>query len=402
MPCGTNFTAIPGLEVIGSTSSRQYNQTAKGSKQIGQELGVRFLLLGKVRWAKDGSASRVQVRPELIEAASGAERWGESFDAALTDVFQVQAAIAGRVARALNVALGDSVQHQLAERPTQSLPAYEAFLRGEETWRDLSHRAAIANYEQAVALDTAFFQAWAQLARAQATRPARTPAQADASRRAAERALALAPNRPEGHTALAEYFSSVLHDYARTFTEDSIAVDRAPGDANRLADLGNDETALGRWDKARGHLEQAVRLDPRAPKPAAGLGDLLLKTRHYPEAQQALDHALMLKPASLWLIEHRMILGLARGDLAEAQAVLRASPKELDPTAVVAYVAYSQDLMWVLDETQQQLLLRLTPSAFDDDRGIGASNSPRPTGCAGIVSKRVCTATRLDWSSKTG
>ena len=161
----------------------------------------------------------------------------------------------------------------------------------------------------------------------------------------------------------------MLHDYARTFTEDSIAVDRAPGDANRLADLGNDETALGRWDKARGHLEQAVRLDPRAPKPAAGLGDLLLKTRHYPEAQQVLDHALMLKPASLWLIEHRMILGLARGDLAEAQAVLRASPKELDPTAVVAYVAYSQDLMWVLDETEQQLLLRLTPSAFDEDRG---------------------------------
>ena len=198
MPCGTNSTAIPGLEVIGSTSSRQYNQTAKGSKQIGQELGVRFLLLGKVRWAKDGSASRVQVRPELIEAASGAERWGESFDAALTDVFQVQAAIAGRVARALNVALGDSVQHQLAERPTQSLPAYEAFLRGEETWRDLSHRAAIANYEQAVALDTAFFQAWAQLARAQATRPARTPAQADASRRAAERALALAPEPTRG------------------------------------------------------------------------------------------------------------------------------------------------------------------------------------------------------------
>ena len=130
------LTAIPGLEVIGSTSSRQYSQTAKGSKQIGQELGVRFLLLGKVRWAKDGSASRVQVRPELIEAASGAERWGESFDAALTDVFQVQADIAGRVARALNVALGDSVQHQLAERPTQSLPAYEAFLRGEETWRE--------------------------------------------------------------------------------------------------------------------------------------------------------------------------------------------------------------------------------------------------------------------------
>jgi tetratricopeptide (TPR) repeat protein len=63
------------------------------------------------------------------------------------------------------------------------------------------------------------------------------------------------------------------------------------------------------------------------------------------------------------------MVALAQGDFAAAQALLRAAPKEVDPIALVAYVWYD-NLMWVLDEAQQQLLLRLTPSAFDDDRGV--------------------------------
>ena len=85
--------------------------------------------------------------------------WGQPFDAAMTDVFQVQADIAGQVVQALNVALGDSAKQELASKPTQSLPAYEAFLRGEAASQGMlgdppSLRQAIAAYEQAVALDS--------------------------------------------------------------------------------------------------------------------------------------------------------------------------------------------------------------------------------------------------------
>ncbi len=68
--------------------------------------------------------------------------WGQQFDAAMTDVFQVQADIAGQVAQALNVALGDSAKHELASKPTQSLPAYEAFLRGEAASQGMLARPA--------------------------------------------------------------------------------------------------------------------------------------------------------------------------------------------------------------------------------------------------------------------
>ena len=115
----------------------------------------------------------MQVRPELIEVSGGGaptSKWQQPFDAALTDVFQVQSDIATRVAQALGVALGAGEEKQLAERPTQSLPAYEAFLKGEEACGRFSKtdppsvRRALAFYEQAAALDPVFAQAWARIA----------------------------------------------------------------------------------------------------------------------------------------------------------------------------------------------------------------------------------------------
>jgi serine/threonine-protein kinase len=323
----------------------------------------------------------------LVRAEPGAApttKWQQGFDAALTDVFQVQADIAGQVAQALNVALGDSAKHELAGRPTQSLPAYEAFLRGEAASQGMavlaaspglgappSLRLAIAEYERAVALDSSFIQAWAQLARAQATyfSGTTTPAAAEAARRAAERARALAPTRPEGHQALGAYYSYVLADKPRAYAEDSTALALAPGNAELLGAVGFDELTLGRWEAARGHLEQAARLDPRSSATADQLGGLLLYTRHYPEAERALDHALQLLPANLIVRADRATVALAQGDLAGARAVINAAPKEVDPTALVAFVANYTDLMWVLDEAQLQLLLRLTSSAWDGDRG---------------------------------
>jgi serine/threonine-protein kinase len=286
----------------------------------------------------------------------------------------VQADIASQVAQAMNVALGDSTKRVLAVKPTQSLPAYDAFLRGDAALHSDnpgSERQALAAFEQAVALDSTFVEAWAQLAEAQrrlySSNP--TPAGAEAARIAAERALAVAPLRPEGHLALSKYYYSVVWDDLRGFTEDSIALALAPTNAAALKAMGWDELYLGRWEDGRRHLEQAVRLDPRSAMGASGLEYVLLYTRHYAEAEQTSDRRLQLEPANLGEREYRILVALAQGDVARAQAVLKATPKEVDPTALVAHMANHNELYWLLDEAQQQLLLRLRPSAFDDDVG---------------------------------
>src|SRR4029077_11021701 len=136
-------------------------------------------------------------------------KWQESFDASLPDVFQVQADIAGKVASALNGARGESASRDraaqpaadprrpLAAKPTANLAAYDAYLKGEAASLGMavrdpaSLRRAIGFYEQAVALDSAFIPAWAQLARARAvlySNSTPVPTLAAEARQAAERA----------------------------------------------------------------------------------------------------------------------------------------------------------------------------------------------------------------------
>ena len=115
------------------------------------------------------------------------------------------------MAQALGGALGAGEEKQLSEKPTQSLAAYDAFLKGEEAANGLatsdppSLRKALGFYDQAVALDPGFAQAWARVSSANSLLYANstpTPALAERARQAAEKAVALAPNRPEGYVAL--------------------------------------------------------------------------------------------------------------------------------------------------------------------------------------------------------
>src|SRR5947208_2689202 len=106
--------------------------------------------------------SRVRVDPELMQVADVAApttRWEQSFDAPLTDVFEMQTNIAGKVAHELQLTLTPAAQQALARRPTASLAAYDAFLKGEAASQGSnvialpSLRQAIGYYEQAVTLD---------------------------------------------------------------------------------------------------------------------------------------------------------------------------------------------------------------------------------------------------------
>jgi TolB-like protein len=367
---------LPGLAVIARTSSAQYKKTPKSTAQIAQELGVGYLLTATVRWESgSGATRRVRVSPELVEINGRAPttKWVQSFDASLSDVFQVQTDVAARVAHALDVALSVGLEQRLAERPTQNLAAYDAFLRGEAASAPndpISLRRALTYYEQAVALDSTFVQAWARLAWAQALLyylGIPTPAGAEAARRAAERTFALAPNRPEGRIALGTYYGAVIGDKRRALAEASAALELAPASVRALTLIASVEISLARWEAARAHLEQALRLDPLDIRAITWLVQALLLTRHYPEARQACARGLALSPTKLPLLQYNAIAALGQGDLAAARTGLRGAPKEVD-TALVAYMATYNDLMWALDDAQQALLLRLGPRAFDGDR----------------------------------
>jgi len=377
------LTALPGVEVIARGSSAPYKGTRKTPNEIARELGVRYLLTGTVRWNKNGDSSRVHVVPELVEVretGTPTDRWQQAFDAAPADVFQVQSEIAARVARALHVAVEGSGEKRLAGRPTGDLAAYDAFLRGEELWNGASTdgtslRKALAFYEQAAEWDPGFVRAWSRIAQVNArlylfTVP--TPELAERARRAAMKASAAGPGEPEAYLALGGYALDVAGDAGRALEQLSIGRRLAPGDPDLLRETALAEKTLGRWDAAVEHFRHAVALDPRSASSLEQLAAALICLRRYREAQETIDRGLELAPGKLDLIEDKAATHLMEGDLAGARAVLEAAKRNVEPPALIAFLAYAGDFVWVLDDRDRRSLLGMPPGAFDGDRGVWA------------------------------
>ena len=378
----SKLAGIGGLSVIARGSSNQYRHTTKSPEEIARELGADYLLTATVRWDKAGGASRVRVSPELVDVSPGhapRSRWGQQFDASLTDVFQVQADIATKVANALGVALADSARQQLTAKPTESLAAYDEYLKGEAASQamsaqdPISMRRAIGFYGRAVALDSTFAVAWARLAHARTRlygNGVPDPALGQQARLAAERARRLKPNEPLVYRAFGAYYA-IVHprNPERAVAELQQGVRLFPDNAVLLASLASNERTLGRWDSSAARLARAALLDPRSAAVAAQLADVRTQLRQYASADSASDRLIALAPTDPNAWWQKALVALARGDLDSARSVIRAGTRQIDPGALLAYFATYNDLYWALDDAEQRQVLALPPSAFDDDRG---------------------------------
>jgi serine/threonine-protein kinase len=377
----TRLARVTGLEVIARGSSNEYRGTGKRAQEIAQELGASYLLTGTVRWIKAGGTSRVRVTPELVEVRPGQSprtRWGEQFDAGLTDVFQVQGEIAGKVVDALGVALADSVREELALRPTENLAAYDHFLKGEAASTEGNAVAlgrALASYQEAVRLDSTFVPAWAELARAASIRyvnTAGTRELAELAEQAARRAQALAPNRAETHLALGTVQAFVRRNPAQGLATLEAGLRRWPNNAELVAAAAQQEQTLGRWEAALARSERAAALDPRSVNAARRLAYALLVLGRYGEANAALDRALILSPGNLTLLHQRALLHLGRGDSASVRRMIAQTPEGEDRDALIGYLAQYEELGWAFDAGQQTRALELPLRHYDDDPAAAA------------------------------
>ena len=371
--------SLAGFEVIARTSSDAYKGSTKTPQQIGRELGVQYLLTSTAVWIKDAAGKgRVQVTPELINVRTGAGTWTQSFDAELTDIFQVQGTIATQVAGALNVALAPKEQRELAERPTSNLAAYDLFLRGQAVpGNDPSTlRQRISLYEQAVSLDTMFVEAWSEAAIDLSLlyfNGTPTPEVAARARKAVDRLQAIAPGSSHTLSASARYKYLVGNDAAGAVADGKAALKLAPNDADVLRLASQVEQIQGDWTNALTHAEASRRVDPRSRPVRVNLFGVQLLLRKYPEAIATAREVLAESPAHLNLREGLAVAYLMQGDLASAQGVIKNTPPGLTRPALLTYFALYQDLYWMLEEADQRAVLALPISNFDDDQGSWAT-----------------------------
>jgi TolB-like protein/class 3 adenylate cyclase len=168
----TGLSRMRGLFVIARSSSFIYKGKAIDVKQIGRDLGVGYLLEGSVR----KSGNRLRITGQLIDAATGAHLWAERFDGGLEDVFdlqdQVTASVIGAVAPKLEQAEIERSRH----KPTESLDAYDYFLRGMAAfyqWTREGNDEALLHFSKAIELDPKFAAAFGMAARCYGQRKAR-------------------------------------------------------------------------------------------------------------------------------------------------------------------------------------------------------------------------------------
>jgi TolB-like protein/tRNA A-37 threonylcarbamoyl transferase component Bud32/protein involved in temperature-dependent protein secretion len=370
---------LAGFQIIARTSSDVYKGSKKTPQEIGKELGVQYLLTSTAVWIKDASGKgRVQVVPELINVKTGAGSWTQSFDAELTDIFQVQGNIASQVAGALNVALAPKEQRELAQRPTNNLAAYDHFLRGQAVSGNApaNLRQKISLYEQAIALDSGFVQAWSNMAVSLSLlyfNGTPSPELAARAKRAVDHLQQIAPGTIWAYGASARYKYLVSLDMAGAVADGMAAIRIAPNEAAVLRLASQIEQVRGDWANALAHAQASVRLDPRSIPARRTLANVFVLTRKYSEAEILATEIMAEAPADLNTLEVLTFVHLMQGDLARAQQIVKSTPPGMTRSTLLSYFALYQDLYWILEEADQKAVLELTPGDFDGDQAIWAT-----------------------------
>lgn len=264
----TDLSKLSGLAVIARNSVFAYKDAPLDPPAIGRELEVRYLVEGSVRKADE----RVRITARLIEAASGEQLWAERFDGNLRDVFALQDRVTKQIVAALELKLTEQERSQLAQIYTDDIEAYDLFLRGWQSFWELSkdgNAASRAYFLKAVDLDPRFARAYANLAITHvydfAYGWSETSGQSLRLANAyAERALSLDPNLPQVHWAMG-LTETYNREYLRAIQEVETAIRLDPNFADAYGLLAATLNYAARPDQARDVMHKAMRLNPRHP-----------------------------------------------------------------------------------------------------------------------------------------
>ena len=285
------LTKIQTLDVVSRGSAFAFKQRSEDVSEIGKKLNVRTVLEGSVRKA----GNRLRITAQLIDVGTRNYLWSERYDREMADVFEIQDEIATNIVNALKLVLTPHEEAAIKKVPTQSVRAYEYYLRGRQLFhqrRGVTLDAAEDMYRRAIALDPSYALAYAGLADCSVFRAQdqgggeEAVAQADA---ASKRALELDPNSAEAHSS-------------------------------RGLTLGHQHM----YDEARKEFEEAMRLDPTFYEAPYFFGRLLQSNGKLDEAATMYERAVSIRPDEYQTLSY---LAMAYQSLGDEQKTREASQR---------------------------------------------------------------------------
>jgi TolB-like protein/lipoprotein NlpI len=254
---------IPGLTVIGRTSSFQFKDKNEDLRTIGTKLNAAYVVEGSVR----KSGEQVRIAAQLINTRTGAHEWSETYDEDMGDVLKVQDRIATGLVRALQVTVGaDDLQSQ----PTlKSAEAYDLYLRGRHAMDRFDKggfESAAGYFQQALAIDSNLIRAaeWLAAAHEFLAEWGFVPANEgyEQARTSVENALKIYPRSGLAHSLMCTIHLVHDWDWAAAAEECDRALALEPRNPQVLGYAGQYHTVVGQWDEAARLITASIALDP--------------------------------------------------------------------------------------------------------------------------------------------
>jgi adenylate cyclase len=349
----TDLSRISDSFVIAHTTALTYKGKPVDAKQLGRELGVRYVIEGSVR----RSGNQVQANVQLIDAETGAHVWADRFDTDRTNLAKAQSEITGRLARTLNVELFQAASRRIEQerasdpdardfavrawarvlRGPQSPATFEEALRLNDRALAIDPESVFAKNNMAQILVGFLSNGWSRSVQQEQAR----------AEKLFREVLESDPNDARAHVGLGvlRRIQNWLED-ARIELETGIALD--PNHTVAVRNLGLTLIQMGKPEEAIPYIEKSIRLSPHDPTVAnnyGALGSCYLLLGHLDQAIEFLRQARTAKPRDSGI--HRgLAAALAlRGDLDEAKAELAEAIK-LDPK-VNSLAALSASAPWI-------------------------------------------------------
>jgi len=333
----TALSRFSSLFVIARNSSFTYKGRAMDVKQVGRELGVRYVLEGSVRKA----GNRVRITGQLLDAANGAHVWADRFDGALEQVFDLQDQVTASVVTAIAPKMEQLEIGRIRRKPTESLDAYDYFLRGSESaYQNTPEKIseALRLFAKAIELDPSFAAAYGMAAycyvlRKQSRWMTDHLSEIAEAERLARRAVQLGkddaiPLARGGHTLA--YVAHQL-DAGALFIDRALALN--PNLASAWLASGWLRVWIGEPDKAAGHFARFERispLDPSTPMAESGNAFAHFFAGRYDEASAQAEQTLQESPNLHPALRAAAASNALAGRTAAAQEML-ACLRRIDP-----------------------------------------------------------------------
>jgi TolB-like protein/tetratricopeptide (TPR) repeat protein len=348
---------LPGLRVVGRTSSFQFRGKSVDVRRIGDVLRVSYVLEGSVRRSGD----QVRVTVQLLSAEDGAHRWSGTYDAKFDDVLKVQDAIASNLARSLEVAVGTMTA---GDRRKETPEAYDLFMQGTQALDARSKEGcerAIGLFNRVLQLDPTSTRALISLARTYSVLGDEgwmLPKDAFGNaKRLALRALQADPNDATAHVILAYVHLEYDWDWLAAEREVDVASAIARPNAWALNVAARLASAQAQWPRAERLVREALASDPLDPDGYATLGTWIYEREgRHADAEAPLRRALQITPTSGTTRYFLAVCLLMQGRLEEALSEAQRELPEDGKYHVSSEVLYAMHRKQESDDALKQAI----------------------------------------------